>query len=99
MAKTETKRVKWHETRSGADSYEQFTVVAEMDSEKRWKFSERSTWEVRWYEIQATAEMAVRARRLLAQSNRKPRSTSVLCSRGFLGRTFQMMRQRRLMRL
>lgn len=50
----ERSRVEWSEVRAaGTERAELFFLIAERDQD-RWKFFERSSWEVRWYEIPAS---------------------------------------------
>ena len=53
--------IKWKESREN----ELFMVMAEKEvGEEEWRFSERSTWEVRWYPMVSCAQLIVTAERL-----------------------------------
>jgi len=53
-------RIEWIEPRPlENDLHELFFIIAEKTS-KKWKFFERSTYEVCWYEIHATPQLIER---------------------------------------
>lgn len=69
---SEQKRVEWSELRgTGCEKPELFFLIAEENS-GNWEFFERSTWELRWYQIPSTAELVART----AQELRKCHVTS-----------------------
>ena len=50
-------RIEWSELRSaGTEKSELFFMIAESDR-GRWRFFERSSWEVRWYEIPSSPNL------------------------------------------
>ncbi len=57
-----SERVSWNETRP---TEELFLVIAEREPDGKWIFSERNTWEIRWYDIPATSERIEKAKQLL----------------------------------
>ena len=55
-------RVEWTELRAvGLGIPELYRVIAEYSSGS-WKFSEKSTWEIRWYEAVPTPELVAKAK-------------------------------------
>ena len=59
------KRVEWIEKR---EFYEIFFIIAEKEGTK-WSFFERSTFEVRWFPIEATPLRIERAEKILQKNN------------------------------
>jgi hypothetical protein len=53
--------VEWRESRGG-----ELYFVAADQSDGVWRFSDRSSWECRWYELKATAALIERASTLAA---------------------------------
>ena len=54
-------RVEWSETRApGTEKPEIFLMIAEKE-DGGWRFFERSTWEVRWYEIPTSQDLLTQA--------------------------------------
>ncbi len=53
-------RVEWQEMRGDV----LFFMIAERDPWSKWRFFERSTWEVRWYSVDPTPEHIAKAEQL-----------------------------------
>jgi len=69
---TQVCRVEWDEIRENV----LFFMIAEIDpswvesddDRKKWRFFERSTWEVRWYPAHPTPERIAKAEQLSSQA-------------------------------
>ena len=63
MRHREAFRVMWNESRAELGVY---LVIGEWNG-RTWEFSERDSWEVRWFPIPATRDYVAKANRLARQ--------------------------------